>query len=165
MNFAVIWSESGAPSVYSYSLLPYCSGVNFASRANLRNQSKQSSRNMSAFVCGASLAFVTMLDPLPLSVMRLNSNSYNQLRSYTVFASHGNWLDASTRRSRQSSHDAAAAATHRRQVIRSFRPMYFDAQARVQPHAHCAASDARTTYRVGCLTRRCGEAGAVLTVR
>jgi hypothetical protein len=82
-----------------------------------------------------------------------------------VFALHRNWMDDRTRRSRQSPDDAAAPATDHCQAVRPLRPVCFDAQVRVRPHAHRAASDARRACRMGCAAGGCREAAAVLSVR
>jgi hypothetical protein len=69
--------------------------------------------------------------------------------AYTVLADASNCMDACSLRSRQSSDDAAAPDAHCCETVRSLWTIRTDAQVRVRPHAHCAASDTRCAGWVG----------------
>jgi hypothetical protein len=74
-------------------------------------------------------------------------------------------MDARAVSSRQSGHDAAAAATNRREVVRSLWAVCVDAQVCLRAYANRAAADACAVGGLGCGIGGCGQASAVLEVR
>jgi hypothetical protein len=68
----------------------------------------------------------------------------------TVLRAPYNWMDACTRRPRQSQYDAVSHTDHRRPIIGLWRSVRADPHLQMRAFPDGTASDTRRAYRLGC---------------